>query len=99
MKRNRQVVALMTPFPYSVDVHAPLEDAHRLMREHHFRHLPVTSCGSIVGVLSDRDIKLVLGPDFSHPNERDLVGTFTVTDACRAFAHVLDGSGEETDSA
>ena len=67
----------MTPFPYSIDVDAPLEDAHKLMREHHFRHLPVTRAGAIVGVLTDRDIKLVLGPDFDYPNEQQL----TVRDA------------------
>ena len=77
MKRNPQVIAFMTPFPYSIDVDAPLEDAHKLMRDHHFRHLPVTRAGAIVGVLTDRDIKLVLGPDFDYPNEKQL----TVRDA------------------
>jgi CBS domain-containing protein len=141
MKRNPQVIAFMTPFPYSIDVDAPLKDAHRLMREHHFRHLPVTRADAIVGVLTDRDIKLVLGPDFDYPNEEQLtvrdayverpcvvnastpvaivartmaenhigsaivtkndklVGIFTVTDACRALAEVLAGSGELSDDA
>jgi acetoin utilization protein AcuB len=71
MKRNPQVIAFMTPFPHSIDVDAPLEDAHKLMREHR-RHLPVMSGGGIVGVLTDRDIKLVLGPDFGSPDEREL---------------------------
>ena len=43
MKRNPQVIAFMTPFPYTVDLDAPLAAAHRVMREHNFRHLPVTS--------------------------------------------------------
>jgi len=77
MKRNPQVIAFMTPFPYSIDVGAPLKDAHKLMHEHKFRHLPVTLAGAIVGVLTDRDIKLVLGPDFDYPNESEL----TVRDA------------------
>lgn len=72
MKRNPQVLAFMTPFPHSIDIDAPLEEAHRLMREHRFRHLPVTSGESLVGVLTDRDIKLILGPDFGSPNEADL---------------------------
>jgi acetoin utilization protein AcuB len=72
MKRNPQIIAFMTPFPHSIDVDAPLEDAHKLMREHRFRHLPVMSGGEIVGVLTDRDIKLVLGPDFGTPDEREL---------------------------
>ena len=72
MKRNPQVIAFMTPFPHSIDVEAPLADAHELMRQHRFRHLPVTSDGAVVGVLTDRDIKLVLGPDFGSPVEREL---------------------------
>lgn len=72
MKRNPQVIAFMTAFPHSIDVDAPLEDAHKLMREHRFRHLPVMSRGEIVGVLTDRDIKLVLGPDFASPEEAGL---------------------------
>jgi CBS domain-containing protein len=72
MKRHPQVLAFMTPFPYSIEVDAPLADAHRLMRQHGFRHLPVTLGGEIAGILTDRDIKLILGPDFGSPDERDL---------------------------
>jgi len=73
----------MTPFPYFIDVDAPLEEAHQLMREHHFRHLPVTSNGAIVGVLTDRDIKLILGPDFGSPDEAQLtVGDAYVEKPC-----------------
>lgn len=77
MKCHPQVIAFMTPFPYSIDIDAPLRDAHRLMRQHGFRHLPVTLGGEITGILTDRDIKLILGPDFGSPDEREL----TVRDA------------------
>ncbi len=73
MKRNPQIIAFMTPFPHSVDVDAPLAAAHKMMREGGFRHLPVTCNGRIVGILSDRDIRLVLGPDFGSPDERELI--------------------------
>jgi len=43
-----------------------------MMREGNFRHLPVTSGGDIVGMVTDRDIKLLLGPDFGNPDEGDL---------------------------
>ena len=130
----------MMPFPHSIDIDAPLAQARRLMREGHFRHVPVTSGGDIVGIVTDRDIKLLLGPDFGNPDERELkvrdayidkpcvvaastpvatvartmaehhigsaivtkndklVGIFTVTDACRALAEVLDGHPADTDS-
>jgi acetoin utilization protein AcuB len=132
MKRNPQVIAFMTPFPHSIDIDAPLGQAREMMREGYFRHLPVTCGREIVGIVTDRDIKLLLGPDCGNPDERDLkvrdayvdkpcvvpastpvaavaramaehhigsaivtkrdklVGIFTVTDACRALAQVLE---------
>jgi acetoin utilization protein AcuB len=54
------IKALMTPFPYSIDAAAPVEEAHRRMREHGIRHLPVKSEGSLAGVVSDREIRLAL---------------------------------------
>jgi CBS domain-containing protein len=38
----------------------------------------VTSRATIVGLVTDRDIKLVLGPDFGYPSEKEL----KVRDAC-----------------
>ena len=133
MKRHPQVIAFMTPFPHSIDISAPLGHARKMMRDGNFRHLSVTAGGELVGIVTDRDIKLLLGPDLGHPNERELrvrdayvdrpcvvpastpvaavartmaehhigsaivtkndklVGIFTVTDACRALAEILDG--------
>jgi CBS domain-containing protein len=88
MKRHQQVIAFMTPFPYSVDVDAPLADAHKVMREHNFRHLPVMSHGAVAGILTDRDIKLILGPDFAHPEERDLKVRDAYLDAPRVVARI-----------
>lgn len=139
MKRNPQVIAFMTPFPHSIDIGAPLAQARKLMREGNFRHLPVTCGGEIVGIVTDRDIKLVLGPDCGNPDEWELkvhdayvdrpcvvpastpvaavartmaehhigsaivtkngklVGIFTVTDACRALAEIIEGHPAGTD--
>jgi len=33
--------------------------AHRMMREHHIRHLPVLHEARIVGIISDRDLNLI----------------------------------------
>ena len=72
---------VMTPFPYSVDVDAPVDEAERFMREHKIRHLPVMDKGVLKGVVSDRDIKLMLGPDFAYPNPRELkVGNVMIED-------------------
>lgn len=71
MKHIPSIKAVMTPFPYSVDINAPLAEAQEFMRQRHIRHLPVTDGQKLVGVLTDRDIKLYLGPDFDYPNEQE----------------------------
>ena len=70
--RSPQILAFMTPFPYSIDVEAPLAEAHAFLRERRIRHLPVTRNGELAGILTDRDIKLALGPDLGSPPEREL---------------------------
>lgn len=121
----------MTPFPYSISETAPLEEARIFMQAKGIRHLPVTRDGVPIGIITDRDIKLILGPDFAYPDPDELtvaqvmikdvyavdlgerldnvlahmtahhlgsalvtrkgklVGVFTATDACRAFAEHL----------
>jgi acetoin utilization protein AcuB len=49
----------MTTQPHSIGEDQTMATAHRMMRDHHFRHLPVLKGGKIVGVLSDRDLRLV----------------------------------------
>lgn len=61
----------MTPFPYSIDIDAPIEEAQLFMRQQKFRHLPVTENQQLVGVVTDRDIKLYLGPELEYPKESD----------------------------
>jgi CBS domain-containing protein len=75
---------VMTPFPYSVDAEAPIEQAVEFMREHKIRHLPVTAKGALTSLVTDRDIKLVLGPDFAYP--RDL----KVRDAMVKDCYIVD---------
>ena len=49
----------MTPGPHSIGQEQSLAQAHRLMRDHHIRHLPVLHGGKLAGVLSDRDLHLI----------------------------------------
>ena len=49
----------MTESPITVERIQPMSAAHRLMREHHIRHLPVTAKGRLVGVVSQRDLHFV----------------------------------------
>jgi CBS domain-containing protein len=86
MKRIPAVKTVMTPFPYSVDAGAPVAEAQDFMRQHRIRHLPVVHDGQLAGVISDRDIKLVLGPDFAYPN----AGELTVRDVMVQDPYVVD---------
>ena len=81
-----QILAFMTPCPYSIDVEAPLAEAHAFMRDRHIRHLPVTEHGELAGVLTDRDIKLALGPDLGSPPEREL----RVRDVFQPESYIVD---------
>jgi acetoin utilization protein AcuB len=49
----------MTPAPWTIMRNQPVSIAHRLMREHGIRHLPVLDGAEVVGILSERDILLV----------------------------------------
>jgi len=49
----------MTATPHSIGPDQPLALAHKMMREHHFRHLPVLNGGALVGMITDRDLHLI----------------------------------------
>lgn len=49
----------MTTSPHSIGQDQTLAQAHKLMRAHDIRHLPVLNGGNLVGVLSDRDLHLI----------------------------------------
>lgn len=54
--RMPSMAAVMTPFPYSVNVHDPIERAWDLMHQHKIRHVPVRDQHALVGVVSERDL-------------------------------------------
>lgn len=49
---------VMTPNPHTIGKDLSIRAAFDCMREHAIRHLPVESEGRLVGILTDRDIKL-----------------------------------------
>lgn len=69
MPQIPQIRLVMTTFPYSIGLEAPLAEARELMRRHGIRHLPVTRGHELVGILTDRDVKRVLGRDSDRPPE------------------------------
>lgn len=86
MKHIPAIKSVMSPFPYSVDVSAPIGEARQFMRERKIRHLPVTEGKKLVGILTDRDIKLFLGPDFDYPDQKDV----TVKDVYIDKPYIVD---------
>jgi CBS domain-containing protein len=55
------VARLMTRRPITVTPETSLIETVRILEQHGFRHLPVVRDGSVVGVLSDRDVRLGTG--------------------------------------
>jgi acetoin utilization protein AcuB len=58
----------MTPDPVAVRPGDTLADALRLTREHRVRHLPVVEDGALVGIVSDRDIRLAMPSPLAVPD-------------------------------
>ena len=61
----------MTPMAHTIGIDQSLATAQRLMLDYQIRHLPVLDDGHLVGMLSDRDLRLAT------PSEGELpVGEF-----------------------
>lgn len=58
MKTMPSIQKYMTAMPHTIGGDLPLKKALSMMREHSIRHLPVQTGGDLVGILSDRDVKL-----------------------------------------
>lgn len=55
----RTIREFMTVSPHTIAIERTLSDAHKLMREHGIRHLPVLEGGRLVGIVSQRDLHLI----------------------------------------
>ncbi len=56
-KHMPQLLSVMTPFPYAIDVEQTVDEALAMMQKHDIRHLPVMIEGTIETLVSDRDVK------------------------------------------
>ena len=86
------VGALMTPQPVTIGRSETLMTAHRLMRTHRIRHLPVLEHGELVGIVTQRDLFLIEsihGVDVDEDLVEDAMGKETYAVAPDApIAHV-----------
>ena len=85
--------SVMTPFPYVVQVNESVLAARALMVEHQVRHLPVKDGNTLLGVLTDRDLKRALDPSLGLPPKAELF----VRDVFVSDAYIVD-IGEPLDS-
>jgi acetoin utilization protein AcuB len=54
-----------TPFPVMVGPASTIVEAFTIMQEEGIRHLPVVDDGQVVGVVSDRDLRIYIGKEWS----------------------------------
>ncbi|MFQ5634604.1 MAG: CBS domain-containing protein [Gammaproteobacteria bacterium] len=90
MKRIPSIKTVMTPFPYSIDPGAAVDEALDVMRDHGIHHLPVTEEGNLAGMISSRDIQLMLA-------KRDGADVLKVRDVMSEDTYTVDLS-ERLDS-
>lgn len=59
MKSIPTISKFMTTTPHTIGAEQSLAKAEKFMAEYRIRHLPVLRGGELVGILSDRDVRLV----------------------------------------
>ncbi|MDW7772072.1 MAG: CBS domain-containing protein [Desulfobulbaceae bacterium] len=61
----------MTPSPVTVGPEKSIEEAHRLLKNYHFRHLPVVDeSGILLGMVTDRDLRSAYPSSILNEKER-----------------------------
>jgi acetoin utilization protein AcuB len=86
------VQQFMTEAPYTIGHDQTLAAAHRIMRAHRIRHLPVLDSGCLVGIVSLRDLHLVETLDDVNPEEvpvSDAMSQETFTVSPRASVYTV----------
>lgn len=86
VKRMPEIRRIMTPFPHAIAADAPVSEAREFLNHHRLHHLPVVDDERLIGVVSDRDLKLLLGLDPDYDRRSDL----RVRDAMTADAYIVD---------
>jgi acetoin utilization protein AcuB len=79
-----QIKKYMTTDVQTIGDEQPMSVAHQMMRQHQIRHLPVLHQGKLVGLVSDRDLRLLetlrdVDPKQIAVSEAMTVDTYAVT--------------------
>ncbi len=59
MKPVPRIDSLMTPTPHTIGGDQSVGRAKQMMHDHGIRHLPVLQGGKLIGVLTERDVRLI----------------------------------------
>ncbi len=93
---------LMTPYPVTVPPSTSVVDARHLMEERRIRHLLVTEDHRLLGIVTDRDIRLNLpspATTLSIWELNYLLNKLTVNDVMTRSVIVVDPDREAADAA
>lgn len=82
-KAEPTIQKFMTMQPHSIESTATLKQALDMMSKFKVRHLPVEKSGKVVGIVSDRDIKLVM--DFDEIDTAEVA----VADVCTSKPYIV----------
>ena len=91
-----------TPSPVTVDASTPMSDLVELMQNREIRHIPVVSQDKAIGIISDRDVRMVMNVEGSGTLQaRDLMheNPFTVESGTSLEDVVLEMSKHKIGSA
>lgn len=66
MKPIMPVEEFTTPNPVTATEDMPIDDLRQLMQEFGVRHLPIVRGSRVVGIVSDRDVRVVQGLSLEH---------------------------------
>jgi len=86
MKPMPHIVSIMTPLPHTVEASRSIHEAKAILDVEGIRHLPVTSEGRLVGMLSERDLKLAFALAATTSADEGL----NVGDVCNLEAYVTE---------
>jgi len=76
MKQMPKIEKFMSTTPHTINQEVTVKNALIMMKEYQVRHLPVEKSGELVGLVSDRDIKLA--SSFSNNGEMTIADVMTL---------------------
>jgi len=89
---DRKIRDVMTPSPRTVESSAPVQEAAKIMRDEDVGAIPIVENGSLVGIVTDRDIALNVvaeGKEISTPVSQIAAGDLVTVDPDQSLDEAL----------